>query len=138
MDDKVQLDFVTISQRLAACELPDVDRVVGIGSGGVVLAALAAYKCTRPLTILSINYRAPDNTPRHPQPRQLAPLHIPANDKRLLLVDDVSVSGQTLQLAKSLLADYHITTLVLKGQADHVLFPEIAACVHWPWQTANK
>lgn len=137
MSAKVALDFVEIAQRLAACPLPSVDRVVGIGSGGVILASLAAYKLARPLTILSINYRAPDNSPRHPQPIQLAPFQLPPTDRHLLLVDDVSVSGQTLALAKSVLTGYAITTLVLKGQADHVLFPEVAACVHWPWQVAS-
>lgn len=136
MPDKVALDFVTIGQRLKQCPLPDVDRVVGVGSGGVVLAALVAYELARPLTILPINYRAPDNAPRHTQPLLLQEVTIPATDHRLLLVDDVSVSGQTLALARQTLAGFHLTTLVLKGQADMVLFPEIETCVQWPWQVA--
>lgn len=51
-----------------------------------------------------------------------------------MLVDDVSVTGQTLELARSLLAGWKLTTLVLKGkEADFVLFPEVASCVNWPW-----
>jgi len=134
--DKIALDFVTIGQRLKQCPLPAVDRVVGIGSGGVVLAALVAYELARPLTVLPINYRAPDNAPRHAQPILLREIAIPAADHHLLLVDDVSVSGQTLALARKTLTGFAITTLVLKGQADIVLFPEVDTCVQWPWQVA--
>lgn len=136
MVHKVALDFVEIRRRLRQCTLPDVDRVVGIGSGGIVPAALAAYELDRPLTILSINFRAPDNQPRYEQPQLLGEIKLAANDQQLLLVDDVSVSGKTLALAKQLLADRHITTLVMKGEADIVLFPEIDECVQWPWKEA--
>ena len=134
--EKVALDLVDIGRRLRACTLPEVDRVVGIGSGGVVPAALVAYELARPLTILSINYRAPDNTPRHPNPQLLQPFQLEPPGQRLLLVDDVCVSGQTMTLAKALLLGHDVTTLVMKGTADIVLFPEIGQCVHWPWQVA--
>ena len=134
MSAKVALDFLEIKRRLQACALPEVDRVVGIGTGGVVPAALVAYELERPLTILPINYRDPDNQPRYEQPKLLATILLDESDQTLLLVDDVSVSGKTLNVAKALLANYKITTLVMKGKADIVLFPEIKACVHWPWQ----
>jgi len=134
MESKVKLDFVQIVQRLKQCRLPDVDYVVGIGSGGVVPASLVAFHLERPLAILPINFRAPDNSPRHPTPQLLGQLDLPANARHILLVDDVSVSGQTLSIAKQALTGYQITTLVMKGQADFVLFPEIAACVNWPWK----
>ncbi|HMQ50710.1 MAG TPA: phosphoribosyltransferase [Anaerolineae bacterium] len=136
MTHKVALDFLEIRRRLRQCTLPDVDRVVGIGSGGIVPAALTAYELERPLTILSINFRALDNRPRYEQPQLLSEIKLAAKDQRLLLVDDVSVSGKTLALAKQMLAGRHITTLVMKGEADIVLFPEIDECVQWPWQEA--
>ena len=133
--DKVVLDFVTIGQRLRACALPEVDRVVGIGTGGVVPAALVAYELARPLTILTLNYRAPeDNSPRYSAPRLLGAAVGLLPGERLLLVDDVSVSGKTLNTAVALLSGHEITTLVMKGQADIVLFPEVGQCVQWPWQ----
>ncbi len=58
----------------------------------------------------------------------------PVGVKRILLVDDVSVSGQTLQAARELLMDYEVTTFVLKSKADLVAFPEIGECVVWPWK----
>ncbi|MCB8979400.1 MAG: phosphoribosyltransferase [Ardenticatenaceae bacterium] len=137
MESKVKLDFLQIVQRLKQCTLPDVDHVVGIGSGGVVPASLVAFYLERPLSILPINFRAPDNSPRHPAPQLLGQLDLPANARHILLVDDVSVSGQTLSIAREALTGYQITTLVMKGQADFVLFPEIAACVNWPWKTTD-
>jgi hypoxanthine phosphoribosyltransferase len=131
---KVALDFLTIRQRLLACDLPDVDRVVGIGSGGVVPAALAAYQLARPLSILPINFRAANNKPRYEKPQILGEITLPTGDQRLLLVDDVSVSGRTLAVAKEVLSGHQVTTLVMKGQADIVLFPEVGECVQWPWK----
>ena len=132
MGDKVQLSFAEITQRLKQMVFPEVDMVVGIATGGVVPASLAAYKLERPLTLLHINYRAGDNTPQRDAPQLLNSSDIPSPPQRILLVDDVSVSGQTLDLARRLLSEHHVVTLVLKGRADHVLFPEIKACVQWP------
>jgi hypothetical protein len=33
-----------------------------------------------------------------------------------------------------LLAGHEVTTLVMKGKADYVLFPEVRTCVQWPWK----
>ena len=129
---KVSLAFDEIAARLAALDLPDVDLVVGIASGGTVPAGLAAYRLGVPLTLLTINYRDRDNRPRRPTPELLADAPLPTG-RRVLLVDDVSVSGATLDLAKALLAGNEVTTLVLKGRGDHVAFPDVGSCVVWPW-----
>jgi hypoxanthine phosphoribosyltransferase len=50
------------------------------------------------------------------------------------VVDDVSVTGQTLELAKKKLRSSTVKTFVLRGKADHVLFPKIKECVKWPWK----
>lgn len=131
---KVDLSFAEISQRLHALTLPAVDLVVGIATGGIVPASLVAHQLGKPLTLLQINYRAVDNTPRHPEPILLSSADLPTAPRRILLVDDVSVSGKTLDRAKGLLSDHTVTTLVMKGRGDFVLFPEVAACVNWPWQ----
>ena len=108
--------------------------VVGIATGGVVPASLAAYKLERPFTLLHINYRAEDNTPQRDAPILQKETAVPLPPKRILLVDDVSVSGQTIDLARRMLSDHYVFTLVLIGTADYVLFPEIKTCVQWPWQ----
>ena len=128
------MNITEIARRLKRVALPEVDMVVGIATGGVVPASLAAYKLERPLTLLHINYRAEDNVPQRDAPLLLRETAIPPPPKRILLVDDVSVSGQTFDLARRLLSDHHVVTLALKGTADYVLFPEIKSCVQWPWQ----
>ncbi|MEM8970289.1 MAG: hypothetical protein AAGE93_27990, partial [Bacteroidota bacterium] len=55
----------------------------------------------------------------------------------ILLVDDVSVTGKTLKTVKAELAEYRVTTFVLKGKADLVVFPDIGTCVDWPWKSIN-
>jgi adenine/guanine phosphoribosyltransferase-like PRPP-binding protein len=132
--NKISLDFETISKALKQIELPAVDCVVGVAEGGLVPAALLAHQLGLPLHILRINYRAPDNSPRRQAPELLADVPALPDGARILLVDDVSVSGQTLDLARGLLAQHEIITFTLKGRADFVLFPEIAECVNWPWK----
>ena len=133
MNLKRKLDFAVISAALKQVSLPAIDQVVGIATGGIVPASLLAHQLGRPLHLLQINYRDADNAPRHPAPVLLSGLSLPLNGT-ILLVDDVSVSGQTLALARELLKGHDIITLVLKGRADYVLFPDISECVHWPWQ----
>ncbi len=133
---KRDLGFQEIKQHLDAVDLPDVDLVVGIHSGGKVAAALIAWKLGCPLTMIHINYRDETNTPRYETPRLLADPFFPPDCKRILLVDDVAVSGKTLELAKTQLPADEVTTLVLKGQAgsaDIVVFTDIPTCVNWPW-----
>lgn len=134
MNAKLSLDFETISRALKRITLPPVERVVGIATGGIVPASLLAHQLECPLHLMHINYRAPDNSPQHPAPVLLAGSILPSTRQRILLVDDVSVSGQTLMLAKELLKTHEVITFVLKGQADYVLFPEIDTCVNWPWK----
>lgn len=133
--EKVRLELPRIKARLKAQFLPKVEAVIGISTGGAAPASLVAYELDLPLYTLAINYRAEDNSPQRKQPELLAPLP-PALPRTLLLVDDVSVSGKTLELAKRLLKGHLITTLVFKGKADIVLFPEIKPCVHWPWKAS--
>ncbi|MEZ4631761.1 MAG: phosphoribosyltransferase family protein [Deinococcales bacterium] len=133
---KVALDFQDISRRLKSCPLPSqIDGVVGIATGGILPASLLAHQLDKPLELLYINYRHEDNRPRYDAPKLLreSPLS-QAQGLKLLLVDDVSVTGQSLKLAKTLLKGHHVMTLVLKGRADYIIYPEVSSCVWWPWK----
>jgi hypoxanthine phosphoribosyltransferase len=105
-----------------------------IATGGIVPASLIAHHIGRPLSLMHINYRAPDNTPRHTEPVLVSWQPLATSGQRVLLVDEVSVSGKTMDFARSFLRDHHVYTFVLKGSADYVLFPDIAECVAWPWK----
>ena len=135
----LSLSFSDISQNLSSFHFPDIDAVVGIATGGTFPAILIAHQLAKPYHLLSINYRHPDNSPRYEAPQLLKEfsLPLPAHSK-ILLVDDVSVSGKTLEKARSLLESYSVTTFTLKGKADLVLFPDIKECVAWPWKTSPQ
>ena len=52
---------------------------------------------------------------------------------RILIVDDVSITGKTLQLLKENVRADDVYTLVLFGEADHILFPKVKSTVKLPW-----
>ena len=130
----VDVSFVKIRDTINNFAFPDVDLVVGIAEGGLVPASLIAYKLDRELKVIKINLRDENNNPRYENPKVLQKLNEEIINKRILLVDDVSVTGKTLETAKSLFKDNTITTFAMKGKADLVLFPDIKECVNWPWK----
>jgi hypoxanthine phosphoribosyltransferase len=134
MPNKITLSMEKIEERIRSYQFPEVDGIVGIASGGIYPAKLIAQFLNLPLRMITINFRSSDNTPRYSSPQLIKMDDISTDYKKLLLVDDVSVSGKTLQIAKKHLRNYQIKTCVLKGQADFVLFPEIKTCVNWPWK----
>jgi len=136
MSEKTPLSFVEITQRFDAIELPEVDAVVGIQTGGRIPAILCSYRLKCELYMLPIHFRDPSNQPEFDEPIIFSEdFERPPAGSRILLVDDVSVSGKTMHTAKALLGDGYLSvqTLVLKGTGDIVLFPEIKGCVAWPW-----
>lgn len=131
----VPVSFIEISTRLRSMSLPETDLVIGIGTGGIVPASLVAFHLGCELQIITLNYRDENNTPRYENPVILNMPEMPSlQDKRILLVDDVSVSGKTLNEALRHFEGLKIKTLTMKGKADYVLFPEIKDCVKWPWK----
>lgn len=101
------------------------------------MAALVAYKLNVSMQPLWLKYRGVDHVPHYPAPQLLQTFCPSPESKNVLLVDDVVVSGKTIQTAKQFLPDRNVMTLVLMGTADIVLFPEIKSCVQWPWNPVN-
>lgn len=130
----VPLSFKEIAARLKSMDLPEIDLVIGIGSGGFVPAGFVAFHLNADLQVISMNYRDEKNNPRYEEPVLLQKPEWNLEGKRILLVDDVSVSGKTMNAALKLLDGFDVKTLAMKGKADFVLFPEIKDCVKWPWK----
>jgi len=130
----VSLSFREISDRLRKTELPDIDLVIGIGTGGIVPAGIVAFHLGAELDVMVVNYRDEQNNPVYEKPRILSKPGWDLEGKRILLVDDVSVTGKTLNTALEQLKGFNVKTLTMKGKADYVLFPEIKDCVNWPWK----
>lgn len=127
------ISFTEIAKRIADLKLPQFDLVIGIAEGGLVPSGMIAYKLGIELNIIRISFRDGANTPLYNQPRLFSNIKKIKN-KKILIVDDVSVTGKTLEKAKETLEGNNIKTLTLKGKADYVLFPEITDCVKWPWK----
>ena len=130
----VPLSFREIAERLKSIDLPPVDLVIGIGSGGIVPAGFVAFHLNAELQVMVLNYRDEKNNPRYDEPKVLQKPGWDLDGKKILLVDDVSVSGKTMETALRQLEGYNVKTLAMKGKADYVLFPEVKDCVKWPWK----
>lgn len=133
----VSLSFKEISERLKQIDFPEIDLVIGIGSGGIPPATFVAFYLSAELEVMTLNYRDEQNNPRYEIPKILQIPEWNLEGKSILLVDDVSVSGKTMNAALEQLKGFNVTTMAMKGKADIVLFPEVKDCVKWPWKPLN-
>ena len=130
------LYFKDICSRLERWNFPEhLDGVVGIASGGVVPAALVARQLGLELRTIALNYRDEANEPRYEEPRLLAPIPSMGSWSRILLVDDVYVSGKSWHAARAYLpANAEVFPFVMKGKVDFALIRDVDGCVQWPWK----
>jgi len=133
------LAFTDIITRLAAWKFPDgIEGVVGIATGGVVPAALAAQRLGVEMKVIALNYRDEANEPRFAEPRLLSAVPALGAWRRVLLVDDVYVSGKSWHAARALLpAGVEVLPFVMKGRVDFALMREVEGCVAWPWKVSG-
>ncbi|MBU0763128.1 MAG: phosphoribosyltransferase [Candidatus Altiarchaeota archaeon] len=128
--DTVKLSFFSIVEALNKKSFGEYDLVVGIAYGGIIPAALVSKKLNLPLFIVNASYRGEDNKPIYSKP---VVAEVPKlNGKRILLVDDVSRTGATLETVKKKLKGNEVTTFVFNGKADISLF-NFDRCISWPW-----
>lgn len=130
------LAFEDIARRLAAWPFPTgIDGVVGIATGGVVPAALVAQRLGVGLQLMALNYRDEANVPHRPEPQLLSAVPDLGAWRRVLLVDDVWVTGRSWRAARALLpAETEVLPFVLKGKTDCALIRDLEGCVQWPWR----
>ena len=130
------LAFEDIAARLAAWKFPaGIDGVVGIASGGVVPAALVAQRLRVGLKLIALNFRDESNAPRFAEPRLLSAVPDLGAWRRVLLVDDVYVSGKSWHAARALLPrEVEALPFVLKGKVAFALIRDVEGCVQWPWK----
>lgn len=130
------VSFKDILNRLSRFALPSaIDGVVGIANGGVVPAALVAQKLGVEMKVIALNYRDESNTPRYAEPKLLSKVPALGAWKRVLLVDDVYVSGKSWHAARALLpTQVDVVPFVMKGKVDFALIRDIEGCVQWPWK----
>jgi adenine/guanine phosphoribosyltransferase-like PRPP-binding protein len=132
----IPLTFKDITGRLARWRFPErLDGVVGIAQGGVVPAALVAQRLGLEMKVIALNYRDDDNEPRFSEPKLLSAVPDLGAWKRVLLVDDVYVSGKSWHAARALLpSEVEVLPFVLKGKEDFALIRDVDGCVQWPWR----
>jgi hypothetical protein len=87
------------------------------------------------MKIVAVNYRDEANEPVFPEPRLLSGVPTLGGWKRILLVDDVYVSGKSWHAARAALpADVEVLPFVMKGKVPFALIQDIDGCVEWPWK----
>lgn len=130
------LAFEDIAARLQAWRFPaGIEGVVGIASGGVVPAALVAQQLGVGLKVIAFNYRDEANEPRFAVPKLLSAVPGLGPWRKILLVDDVYVSGKSWHAARALLPrEVEVLPFVLKGKTDFALIRDVDGCVQWPWK----
>ena len=130
------LAFTDIVARLAAWKFPArIDGVIGIANGGIVPAALVAQRLGLEMKVIALNYRDEANEPRFAEPKLLSRVPALGAWRRVLLVDDVYVSGKSWQAARAVLpADVEVLPFVMKGKVDFALTGDVDGCVQWPWK----
>ncbi len=136
MNDKIPITFQSISEAIHSFDFPEVDLVIGVGRGGTVPAGMIAHQLGVELKVIQVSHRDDENEPWDEGPVVIGDFQWDFfSHFRILIVDDVAVTGKTLNLIKENLLDYEVSTFVLKGNADYVLFPKVKSCVIWPWKS---
>lgn len=127
--------FEEIAARLAKWSFPaGVDGVVGIAAGGVVPAALVAQRLGLGLKIVAVSYRNAANEPQFDEPHLMADVPGLGLWKRVLLVDDVYLSGKSWNAARAMLPrKIEVLPFVLTGDVDFALFRDAKGSFDWPW-----
>lgn len=128
-----QISFKQIVNKIKKIKFEKFDVVVAIGKGGIIPASLIADKLKLDVFVLWLNFRDENNKPKYKNPKLTKKFNIKLKSKRILIVDDVSRTGKTLEKAKNILKGNKVKAFVLNGKADYNLFNS-KECVRFPWR----
>jgi len=110
----------------------EFDLVVAVARGGIIPGALVAHHLDCHLATIHINFRDDRHKPCRTAPELIHPIDFSYIGQRILIVDDRSKTGATLNVVKELLKDASlIKTLAVNGKADYSVFDE--PCFKTPW-----
>ncbi len=124
-------------ERLDELDLGEHDLIVAVARGGIIPAGFIQQKLNIPMKIIQINYRDDTHTPRYDDAKLLETESFDITGKKILLVDDVSKTGKTIEKAKEYLAGNEVTTCVFNGKAD-IWFYQSPTCLKMPWKRYFK
>jgi xanthine phosphoribosyltransferase len=123
-----------VQRRLKALHFDEsFDLIVAVARGGIIPAVMLQFVLGCDLEWIWLNFRDDQQNPIRPRPELIKPLGFDPAGKTILLVDDRSRTGSTLNRAKEELAGAAlIKTLVVNGEADYRLFDD--DCFYFPWR----
>lgn len=138
---KLSFDSIMIRLKELLPELQNlnIDIIIGIKRGGLVPSAILAYKLNLPLYFIELRLYEDKYMPKkmYDSPKLIEDLSPEiVKGKRILLVDDINNTGQTIDMAKEILYKHevaHIYTFSIIGKnVDYYLFLK-ESCVRLPW-----
>ncbi len=134
---KVTFEQIVSSAPWEAMEKYSPNLVVGIARGGVILAAAAAFRLGAPLETVSASLYD-DGKPAGEKSKepQIGSISSAVAGKKILLVDDVSNTGRTMQAVRAALISSgasEVKTFAYAGKADFSCAP-FQKCLQFPWE----
>lgn len=132
-------DFHSIFYSLKELNIPfNFDIIVGIARGGIIPSSILSFIYEKELFLLWLNLYGEGMPPErvHDRPKLMRLFDHDLSGKKVLLVDDLSRSGETIEFAKKILKEKgasEIKSLVLIGKGDYFL-QEFKGCVNFPWK----
>jgi len=110
----------------------DFDLIVAIGRGGIIPGLIISKIKKLDFGILWLRYRNENKKIIFKEPKFLRKSDFESKNKKVLLVDEVSRTGETMKKAKNILKDSEIVkTFVINGEADYSLYNQ--NCFKFPW-----
>ncbi len=130
---KISLDVFL--KELKKIKFDNFDLIVGIGRGGLIPASIISYLLKKDMKIMNIKFRDDKNKIIYKNPiikNKNIINEFKIKNKKILIVDDVSRTGKTLEAAKRFLKGNRVKTFVINGKADYSIF-NTKECLIMPW-----